>query len=338
MCDLSDGDLELDENLKASQYRLPHGCKVVSVTPSGESQWVRTLKIQVRLAGGESQAFFTKCAIGERGCEMMRGAFEAEKALYSVIPDHVPKPLAWGCYKSKTDHHFYLCGFENMVDDLPSPDAWARTVARLHLRSMNKAPKGKFGFHVTTYLANVPVENTWNQSWESFWTQQMKSLLEQEEKTRARDERFSVLKSALYNNVIPRLLRPLETENRIVKPCLLHSDLWPGNIKLKLNSDELCVFDSCAYWGHNEADLGVCKNPRYKLDQGYLSAYGKFIPKSEPHEDFDDRIALYALKFHVLLSILFPAESRYRQIVIDEMSTLVEKFPSGTAGRVRTKL
>lgn len=183
---------------------------------------------------------------------MMEGTFAAESALYSIVPEHVPKPLAWGTYRSEPDIHYYICDFVDMLDEVPDARRWAETIAKLHLNSMGKSPNGKFGFEVTTHLANVPVNNNWNDSWESFWTQQLRSLLEQEETIRGPDEEFTVLKSALYEKVIPRLLGPLETGGRRIKPCLIHSDLWPGNIKPKTYTDELCMFDACAYWGHNE--------------------------------------------------------------------------------------
>lgn len=61
---------------------------------------------------------------------------------------------------------------------------------------MGKSPGGDCGFHVNTNLANVPVNNTSNDSWEVFWTQQMRWLLEQEEIPQDSDEEFSILKSA----------------------------------------------------------------------------------------------------------------------------------------------
>lgn len=182
----------------------------------------------------------------------MEGSFAAESALDFAIPEHAPKPLAWGSYKSLPDIHFYMCDFVDMLDEVPSARAWPETVANLHLKSMEMSPGGKFGFHVSTYLGDVPVENTWNDSWEVFWAQQIRSLLEQEEKLRGPNEEFSLLKSALYGKVIPRLLRSLETVGRSITPCLIHSDLWPGNIKPKRYVDEVCIFDGCAYWGHNE--------------------------------------------------------------------------------------
>ena len=95
---------------------------------------------------------------------MMEGAFAAETAIYSAIPEHTPKPLAWGTYKSQPDVHFYICDFVDMLDNVPDPRSWGETIARLHQNSVGKSPCSKFGFHVTTHLANVPVDNTWNKS------------------------------------------------------------------------------------------------------------------------------------------------------------------------------
>lgn len=66
----------------------------------------------------------------------------------------------------------------------------------------------------------------------------MQAMYEFEKQTQGEDEELDNLFDALCKEVIPRLLRPLETGGRSIKPCLVHSDLWPGN----------CMFDSCAYW------------------------------------------------------------------------------------------
>ena len=195
--------------------------------------------------------------LGEVGANMMKGAYEAENALHNIIPDSVPKPVTWGTYQSDSETHFYLCGFVQMHDDLPSALDWAKTVSALHLGSMGKSPTGRFGFHVTTHLANVPVNNTWNSSWEALWTQQIISLFDQDERVHGPDEELGRLKTLFLQMVIPRYLRPLETEGRAIQPCLIHSDLWPGNIKPMAAKDQLCVFDACAYWGHNEG----CPSP-----------------------------------------------------------------------------
>ncbi|KFA49954.1 hypothetical protein S40293_01286 [Stachybotrys chartarum IBT 40293] len=196
--------------------------------------------------------FFKMGASGERGPAMMKGAFGAEQVLYSFLPKHVPKPAAWGTYCSDPDTHFYLCEFVEVYDDLPSAYGWASVVSGLHLNSMGGSPTNRFGFHITTHLANVPVDNAWKSSWEALWGQQIKSLFEQERLPHKADEEIERLKNADLDRAIPRYLGSLESEGRSVKPCLIHSDLWLGNIKPMTSSDELCMFDACAYWGHNE--------------------------------------------------------------------------------------
>lgn len=80
----------------------------------------------------------------------------------------------------------------------------------------------------------------------------MKSLFDQEEDINGPDSVLASLRAAYFEKAIPRYLRPLESGGRVVTPYLVHSDLWPGNIKSRASDDGLCMFESCAYWGHNE--------------------------------------------------------------------------------------
>ncbi|KAL6572771.1 hypothetical protein OROMI_013729 [Orobanche minor] len=42
----------------------------------------------------------------------------------------------------------------------------------------------------------------------------------------------------------------------ILEPCLLHGDLWNGNISYDKNGDPL-ILDPACYYGHNEAEFGM---------------------------------------------------------------------------------
>jgi hypothetical protein len=281
---------------------------------------------------------------------MMKGAFEAEQALYNYIPAVVPKPVGWGTNARDPNTHFYLCEFVEMYDQVPSAKDWATIVSVLHLASKGKSSTGQFGFHVTTHLANVPINNLWNPSWEVFWAQQMRSLFDQEESVNGRDEALAELRAAYFDKAIPRYLGPLESEGRSITPCLLHSDLWPGNVKPRTATAELCLFDACAYWGHNEglsdalskncneslltervADLAVCSNPRYKLGQPALEEYKNLVPPSDPQTDFYERNALYAMKYHVLLSIMYSDNTAFRERLVEELKSLCGKLYSGSS-------
>ncbi|KAG7294474.1 hypothetical protein NEMBOFW57_004548 [Staphylotrichum longicolle] len=329
-----DHELELDEAIINS---LPAHCKVLSVGYGGPSAWIKTIKIVVKLEDGSIAKFFKKGASGTIGADMMKGAFEADKALYEAIPDRVPKPVAWGTYVSNPDIHFYMAEYVEMGDDAPSPQNgpplfWSFTLLAWAI------PGGKFGFHVTHIW---PTRSTIHDFLGSPLGSADESLFDREESVNGPDEALTKLRTAYFDKAIPRYLRPLESDGRSITPCLIHSDLWLGNIKPRVSTGELCLFDSCAYWGHNEADLAICYNKRYKLGAVCSMEYTRQANEADPDAsfvkdlevEFDERNALYAIKFHVLLSIMYldRDDGYFRKVLMDELRMILEKieFDSG---------
>ena len=82
----------------------------------------------------------------------------------------------------------------------------------------------------------------------------MKASLEQERKVHGADEANEALLPALYEKVIPRLLRPLWTKGRSIKPALIHGDIWYGNMSINADTGEPLMFDPSVFWGHNECE------------------------------------------------------------------------------------
>lgn len=80
----------------------------------------------------------------------------------------------------------------------------------------------------------------------------MRKMLEEEERSHGADEELNQLKAALFEKVIPRLLRPMETGGNRIEPSLCHSVVRPGNVKPGAKTGEVIMFDSCAFWGHHE--------------------------------------------------------------------------------------
>jgi hypothetical protein len=60
---------------------------------------------------------------------------------------------------------------------------------------------------------------------------------------------------ALFDKVIPRLLRPLESNGRKVEPSLVHGDLWYGNAAVIDETGDPIVFDPSSFWAHNECKM-----------------------------------------------------------------------------------
>ncbi len=196
------------------------------------------------------QSFFIKVTSKDIGKQMMHGEFESSLAIYRLLPDFIPKPIAWGSYRMVPDTHFFIRKFAEMTTDLPSPRQFAARLAALHLDS--KSPQGKFGFHLNNFMGNLSQNNEWEESWEKFFTNVLRHTLSLELAAQGPEPEFDILVPVIFDKVIPRLLRPLETGGRSVKPSLVHGDLWFANTGVDVNTGEPVVFDACCFYAHNE--------------------------------------------------------------------------------------
>lgn len=182
--------------------------------------------------------------------ESLKGEFESTSAMRTIKPDFVPRPIAWGTYKSLPDTHFYLAEFKNLGEELPEPADFCRKLAELHKNGVS--PNGRFGFHVVTYNGDLPQDNGFTDTWEEFFARGLKHMLKLNTERVGTSEQLERLLPNIFDKVIPRLLRPLESGGRTVKPALIHGDLWCGNAAVDQEDDSPIVFDPCCFWAHNE--------------------------------------------------------------------------------------
>lgn len=136
-----------------------------------------------------------------------------------------------------------------MVEELPDITLFTANVARLHLSSVS--PNGKYGFPITTYMGPLPQDNRWCDTWEEFFTQGIRRMLELERNAQGPSQELDELASKFYEKVIPRILRPL-TVLKSIQPVLIHGDLWYGNCCTDNDTGKPIVFDACVFWAHNE--------------------------------------------------------------------------------------
>ena len=184
---------------------------------------------------------------------MVSGKYFSQSTLYAAVPDFTPKPYAWGTYAADPNIHFFLCEFVDMDEvTLPDPQKFARGLAILHRSTVS--PNGKYGFPVATLQGLVPQFADWTDTWEEFFSRSFRRLVENEEKAQGPDAEMRKLEEAIFSKVIPRLLRPLETGGRSIRPCLVHGDTWDGNVATNLNSNNPVIFDSTCIYAHNECE------------------------------------------------------------------------------------
>ncbi|KAK0703475.1 Fructosamine/Ketosamine-3-kinase [Lasiosphaeria miniovina] len=294
---------------------LPDVSEILGVTKVGQSAWAKATRIDVRHTDGSEESYFMKVSVGHHGREALKGEFEATSVIYAITPDFCPKPIAWGSLKTEPNAHFYICKFYTFVDGLPEPGSFGEKLARLH--SSHTSPSGKFGFHCATYNGDLPQDNAWCDSWEAFYASGLRHVLHEREKRAGPEARLDALLPALFAKVIPRLLRPLESNGRNIKPSLVHGDLWCGNAGVVVNrrgSQDCIVYDPASFWAHNEYEFGNWRPARNKFTSEHFRAYFAIVPKAEPVADFDDRNALYAVRFNLHAATFFPENGEYLQM------------------------
>ncbi len=222
-----------------------------------------------RLAGGDlSEVLLLRRPDGR--CTVAKGGTGrgAEAAMLRALADAgVPTPTVEGEYGDV----LLLEHVEN--DAVFSPAAWRDIGTQLRL--LHRQTDDQYGWAVDYALGTVDLDNRKTADWPKFWGEQRlvstARLLD-----RPWRERIDRLAARL-----PELL-PLSPT-----ACLLHGDLWSGNILVK--EGRLAAFiDPACYMGHAEVDLAMLT----LFDappQEFWAAYGA------PEPGWEECQALYQL-------------------------------------------
>lgn len=212
---------------------------------------------------------------------MCRGEYESLLAIHSVMPLFVPEPLAWG-RRSDGLGCFLFTEFRSVGQQPPDPEKLGMRLAELHLRSVS--PTGKFGFHIQTCHGNLPQDvNGWESSWTVMFSRVLRKAMELDDKLHGTTKEYTEISQLLFERVIPRLLDPLQSEGRSIKPCLVHGDVWDENCADDMETGEPFAFDAGSFYAHNEYETGFWRPPRFRLSaKRYARAYKKHFPMSEP--------------------------------------------------------
>jgi protein-ribulosamine 3-kinase len=213
-----------------------------------------------------------------------------------------------------------------------SAPSLAAKLAKLH-NTPAPPPSGesspKFGFPITTCCGNTPQDNSFKSSWAEFYAEnRLLFILKRSEKTNGPDEDLRSLVEKTCNKVVPRLLGDDHLNNgKGITPVIVHGDLWSGNASLGklpgMQAPEDIIYDSSACYAHSEFELGIM-GMFGGFGGSFLKVYHEMVPKTEPVEEYADRVALYELYHHLNHHAMFGGG--YRGGAVRIMNKLIRKY------------
>ncbi|KAK5097146.1 hypothetical protein LTS08_007167 [Lithohypha guttulata] len=248
----------------------------------------------------------------------------SELAKYN--PALVPKPYACGQFKeSHVPTYFFLMEFLDIQTGAPDPIPFCEQMATLHKESVS--PTGKFGFRMTTCHGPHPQNTTWEADWSVYFGRLLRQFFDREIATNGHDAEYEALFSKL-EDVIPRLLGPLQAKGRQLKPCLVHGDLWEENTGTALGEGgQPKIFDAAVMYAHNEYDIAMWRRDICRFGRTHSREYLRHMPPSEPKAQWDDRNRLYAIKFEIAHAIGWPQTAPHqRALVSKDAKCLIDKY------------
>lgn len=147
---------------------------------------------------------------------------KATTDIETLVPKSTPGAIAYGTFERDPALHYYLTNRIEYSGTVPAPEDLGAQLARLHIST--SAFDKDFGYQITTYNGDLPLNNEWTKTWEEFFSRQFRHVFDLYIKRGGPWTEAQALLPATLEKVIPWLFRPMEVDGRSVKPCLLYGD------------------------------------------------------------------------------------------------------------------
>ncbi|EAW08031.1 putative fructosamine kinase [Aspergillus clavatus NRRL 1] len=235
----------------------------------------------------------------------------------------------------------------------------AQRLAQLHSTPAPPDPatgRRRFGFPVPTFCGDSRQLNRWRDSWAEFYAEErLLMILERAERRHGPDGGLRALVERTAGTVVPALLGEghlgyaRDGKGEGIVPVVVHGDLWSGNAgrgrivgtgslrgrgrgrgRGRAGDEEEeeevvvgdVVYDPSACYAHREYELGIMRMFG-GFGAPFFEAYHRIVPKTEPVEEYDDRVRLYELYHHLNHHAIFGAG--YRSGAVSIMEKLLKK-------------
>ena len=160
--------------------------------------------------------------------------------------------------------------------------------------------------------------------------------MERGEKNNGKDPELRKVVERTVEEVVPRLLGDGHLGGKDgIKPAVVHGDLWSGN-KSKgsfVGRDDATpdepgpledvIFDPSACYAHREFDHGIM-SMFGGFNTSFWHDYQEIVRKTEPVEEYDDRVALYESYHHLNHYAIFGGS--YKSGALSILNGLIRKY------------
>lgn len=253
------------------------------------------------------------------------------------MPSLCPQSFGHGHFESQPQTFFLVTDFLHLTSRAASKSSKAQSLAQ-KLAKLHTTPapvpdgysKPVFGFPVTTCCGDTPQDNSFKESWAEFYAEnRLRFILRRAEKSNGSDKEFHKLVETTASKIVPRLIGDDHLNNgKGVTPVVVHGDLWSGNASVGVigndkGDPEDVVYDSSACYAHSEFELGIMKMFG-GFGGSFLKEYHELCPKTEPADEYEDRVKLYELYHHLNHYAMFGGS--YKSGATSIMRALVKKY------------
>ncbi|KAH8681161.1 Fructosamine kinase-domain-containing protein [Xylariales sp. PMI_506] len=302
---------------KAAALRL-YG-KTITIVPLERIHGMQTATIT-----SISDPIYTDAQVSrtQPGLEAVQAEFQALEMLHSHSPELFPSPIAFGSYQGISDTHYICTDYRHIARPVSNAGAFVARLADLHRSSQDDF--NYYGWATKAYSGYTPQMFPLSSSWERCFSMGLLTAFRQELTSQGRDQNIHDLGNQIIRRIVPRLLRPLESDGRNLLACLVHGNLQATNMG-EDDDGQFLTTNPTPLFAHHEYELGPWFSPRYQMAE-YIHRYTQLIPPSEPKEEFEDRGLLYSLFFDLRASEQNPDHKHFREIVKASMRKLINKY------------
>lgn len=327
------------------------------VASHGGSGFTATAKITTTTnshgSGTTEKFYFLKTSHEKDAHTMFEGEHASLNAIHAVVPSLCPVSLAHGSLSDSKKGAFLVTEFLDLSatsrSSRPSSTAQgsglslASKLAKLHTTPAPPPPNSSdprpplFGFPVPTACGSTIQSNKFTPSWATFYAEQrLLPILALGEQRHGPDAKLRSLVTRTASVVVPRLLGDdhlKSSDGGPIVPVVVHGDLWSGNHGVARVGGpdgpvEEVVFDPSACYAHSEYELGIMRMFGGFDERGFFKEYFQKCPKSQPVDEFEDRMALYET-YHYLNHWAIFAGS-YRNSAAGRLERLLKKYGGDT--------